>query len=88
MEVLYHKGTVISLFPVPGGTDSTVIGVLPKGEWLEQSQAMFGHVDNVYFAVYLSHQYELIERRCRIKRLFLTRRLYLRWNISPPAEIS
>ncbi|WP_310828996.1 hypothetical protein [Paenibacillus pedocola] len=63
MDVLYHKGTVISLFPVPGGKDSTVIGVLPKGQWREQPQALFGHVDNVYFAVYLSHMYELIERQ-------------------------
>ncbi len=63
MEVLYHKGTVLSLFPVPGGEESTVIGVLPKGQWLEQPQALFGRVDNVYFAVYLSHSYALIERQ-------------------------
>ncbi|CAH1193140.1 hypothetical protein PAECIP111892_01152 [Paenibacillus auburnensis] len=63
MEVLYHKGTVISLFPVPKGKDNTVIGVLPKGQWLEQPQALFGLVDNVYFAVYLSNTYELVERK-------------------------
>lgn len=63
MEVHYHQGTVISLFPVQSGPDSTVIGVLPKGQWREQPRALFGRTGNVYFAVYLSHAYGLIERQ-------------------------
>lgn len=62
MEVLYHKGTVLTLFPVPEGTDDTVIGVLPIGEWLEQEQALYGLVRGVYFAVWLSDTYQLTRR--------------------------
>ncbi|WP_249899202.1 hypothetical protein [Paenibacillus sp. PK3_47] len=62
MEVLYHKGTVMTLYPVPEGEADTLIGVLPKGDWREADQALFGLAGNVYFAVYLSQDYELIER--------------------------
>jgi hypothetical protein len=63
MEVLYHEGTVISLFPVPEGTDTGIIGVLPKGQWYKEPQALFGFAGNVYFAIYLSRAYELVERQ-------------------------
>lgn len=36
--------------------------MLPKGEWIKQPSALFGYAGNVYFAVYLSHGYELLER--------------------------
>lgn len=62
MEVLYHKSTIISLYPVPEEEEELLIGVLPKGEWREESRALFGHADQVYFAVYLPHDYELRER--------------------------
>lgn len=62
MVVLYHKSTVISLFPLPEGENTGIIGVLPKGEWIKQPSALFGSAGHVYFAVYLSHAYELIER--------------------------
>ncbi len=62
MEVLYHKGTVLSVFPVPEGTENTVVGVLPKGDWLEQEQALYGLVRGVYFAVWLSRAYQLTSR--------------------------
>lgn len=62
MEVLYHKGTVLSLFPVPEGAENTVVGVLPKGDWLEQEQALYGLVRGVYFAVWLSRAYQLTSR--------------------------
>lgn len=62
MEVLYHKNTVMSLFPVPEGEATAIVGVLPKGEWIKQPSALFGYAGNVYFAVYLSHGYELLER--------------------------
>ncbi|QUL52543.1 hypothetical protein KDC22_19050 [Paenibacillus tritici] len=63
MEVLYHKNTILSLFPVPGGEDTAVVGVLPLGEWIRQPRALFGYAGNVYFAVYLSHEYKLLERQ-------------------------
>lgn len=63
MEVLFHKSTVISLYPVPEGENDTIVGILPKGEWIKSQQALFGKAGNVYFAVYLSHAYELYERQ-------------------------
>lgn len=62
MEVLYHKSAVLTLFPVPEGENTEIIGVLPKGEWMKQHSALFGYAGNVYFAVFLSHGYELQER--------------------------
>lgn len=62
MEVLYHKNSILSLFPVPEGEPAAIIGVLPKGEWIKTATSLFGYAGNVYFAVYLSHGYELLER--------------------------
>ncbi|WP_379151604.1 hypothetical protein [Paenibacillus sp. sgz5001063] len=62
MEVLYHRNTILSLFPVPEGEGDTVVGVLPKGQWMKRHTALFGQAGAVYFAVYLSHGYQLIER--------------------------
>ncbi|MGN7760292.1 hypothetical protein [Paenibacillus sp. 22594] len=67
MEVLYHRSTILSLFPVPEGEEDTMIGVLPKGEWVKESSALFGKVGDVYFAVYLSHGYQLIEREAYLE---------------------
>ncbi|MNO42917.1 hypothetical protein D3C76_331190 [compost metagenome] len=63
MEVLYHKNVIISLFPVPHGEKNTIIGVLPHGQWKKQPNALFGQVGDVFFAIYLSHSYELQERQ-------------------------
>ncbi|WP_438351520.1 hypothetical protein ACP8HI_13265 [Paenibacillus sp. FA6] len=61
-EVLYHQNVVMALYPVPVGEPNQLIGVLPKGKWLQQPTALYGQVDNVYFAIFLSHPYELTER--------------------------
>jgi hypothetical protein len=63
MEVLYHKNVIISLFPIPQDEKNTIIGVLPHGQWTKQPKAMFGQVGDVFFAIYLSHSYELQERQ-------------------------
>ncbi|WP_379140360.1 hypothetical protein [Paenibacillus sp. sgz500992] len=63
MEVLFHKSTVLSLYPVPEGENDSVVGVLPKGEWIKSQEALFGRAGKVYFAVYLSQGYELKERQ-------------------------
>ncbi|WP_339310099.1 hypothetical protein [Paenibacillus sp. FSL M7-0896] len=62
MEVLYHQNTILSLFPVPEGEDTAIVGVLPLGEWIRQPKALLGYAGNVYFAVYVSQEYELLER--------------------------
>ncbi|RUT40694.1 hypothetical protein EJP82_24250 [Paenibacillus anaericanus] len=61
-EVLFHQSVVMELYPVPFGEPNQLIGVLPKGEWLQKQRALFGKVGNCYFAAYLSHPYELIDR--------------------------
>ena len=63
MEVLYHRNVVISLFPVPEEERDTLVGVLPKGEWIAHDHSLFGQVNGVYFAIYLSVPYELKERQ-------------------------
>lgn len=62
MEVLYHKNTIMSLFPVPEDEKDTIIGVLPLGEWKKHQRALFGQVDQTYFAIYVSHPYKLQKR--------------------------
>ncbi|WP_340024019.1 hypothetical protein MHI24_02655 [Paenibacillus sp. FSL K6-1096] len=62
MEVLYHRNTIMSLFPVPEDETAAVTGVLPLGQWIRQPQALFGYAGGVYFAVYLMHGYSLLER--------------------------
>ncbi|MGE7824054.1 hypothetical protein [Paenibacillus sp. NPDC093718] len=57
MEVLYHKNVVVALYPLPepaGAGGEEVVGVLPEGEWLYESEALYGKVDEVYFAVHLN----------------------------------
>ncbi|KOP68642.1 hypothetical protein AMS62_27955 [Bacillus sp. FJAT-18019] len=57
MEVLYHKNVVLALYPLPepaGDEGEEVVGVLPEGEWLYESDALYGKVDEVYFAIHLS----------------------------------
>lgn len=61
-EVLYHQSVIMALYPIPDGEQDTIIGVLPQGKWLERPKALFGQVGEVYFAIYLSHSYQLLER--------------------------
>lgn len=62
MEVLYHRNTIMSVFPVPAGESFPVTGVLPKGEWISRPKALFGYAGKVYFAVYLMNGYKLLKR--------------------------
>ncbi|AZK46790.1 hypothetical protein [Paenibacillus lentus] len=59
MEVLYHQNVVIALYPLPGAVRDEVIGVIPEGEWLEEPEALYGKVEEAYFAVYLTGPYEI-----------------------------
>lgn len=55
--MLYHKNVVLALYPLPepaGTGGAEIVGVLPEGEWLYESEALYGKVDEVYFAVHLS----------------------------------
>ena len=57
MEVLYHKMWCLHCIQLPepaGDGGGEVVGVLPEGEWLYEAEALYGKVDEVYFAVHLS----------------------------------
>jgi hypothetical protein len=66
-EVLYFKNVVASLFPVPSHlpsfqTNHSIIGVLPKGEWFQEQNALFGRIGETYAAVYVSEPYSVTKR--------------------------
>ncbi|CAM3648390.1 hypothetical protein COLU111180_01165 [Cohnella lubricantis] len=61
-EVLFRKNVVIALYPLPEGEESRIVGVLPKGEWIREPNALFGFVDRVYLAVRLL-------RPCQVEEL-------------------
>jgi len=65
MEVMFHKNVVLALYPVPEGEETPVLGVLPKGEWLQEEIALYGRTGQAYIAVHLQRPYELEERSDR-----------------------
>ncbi|MNJ33626.1 hypothetical protein D3C77_283130 [compost metagenome] len=58
-EVLYHRNVVMALYPLPETARDEVIGVIPEGEWLQEPEALYGKVEDTYFAVYLNGPYEI-----------------------------
>ncbi|SMF87772.1 hypothetical protein SAMN05661091_3915 [Paenibacillus uliginis N3/975] len=62
MEVLYHRNVIMALFPVSSEDQDNLVGVLPKGKWIMHDRSLFGQARGVYFAIYLSVPYELIQR--------------------------
>lgn len=65
-KILPDRGAVLALYPVPESEDPTIVGVLPKGEWVKEERALFGRVASVYLAVYLRHEYEAEEEADRV----------------------
>ncbi|RCX21578.1 hypothetical protein DFP94_102331 [Fontibacillus phaseoli] len=60
--VLYRKNVIMALYPLPDDASDEVIGVLPEGEWTLSDHAIFGRVEETYFAVYLTSPYEIRQR--------------------------
>lgn len=65
-EVLFHKNTVLALYPIPTGANETIVGILPKGEWLQEPDALYGLAGNVYWSVYVMRPYRLEEKSDRL----------------------
>lgn len=65
-RILPDRSVVMALYPVPEGQDPGIVGVLPKGEWIRDEQALFGLVGGVYLAVFLRHGYEADEQEDRL----------------------
>ncbi|MBB6732428.1 hypothetical protein [Cohnella zeiphila] len=68
-EVMFHQNAVLALYPVPEGDEVAVHGMLPKGEWLQEPNALFGRVERAYIAVHLPQPVELEERSDRWKAI-------------------
>ncbi len=64
--ILPDRGAVLALYPVPEGQDPSIVGVLPKGEWIREERALFGQAGGAYLAVYLRHGYEAEESDDRV----------------------
>lgn len=60
-EVLFHRNVVMALYPIPEGEDDRIVGVLPKGEWLQEEKALYGRIGRVYLAVHLMRPYQVQE---------------------------
>ncbi|NGZ75939.1 hypothetical protein [Saccharibacillus alkalitolerans] len=65
-KILPDRGAILALYPVPEGEDPTIVGVLPKGEWIREERALFGQAGGAYLAVYLRHAYEAEEAEDRV----------------------
>lgn len=65
-QILLDRSVVIALYPVPEDQDPTIVGVLPKGEWIREGRALFGQAGGAYLAVYLRHGYEAEEIEDRV----------------------
>ncbi|OWA34774.1 hypothetical protein B9G55_16065 [Saccharibacillus sp. O16] len=65
-KILPDRSAVLAAYAIPQGEDSTIVGVLPAGEWIKEQRALFGLVAGVYLAVYLRHDYEVEELPDRV----------------------
>jgi hypothetical protein len=65
-EVLYHKNTIIALYPIPEDVPNQIVGVLPKTDWQQEQNVLLGQTGDIYWAVYLMQPYqaELQNDRC------------------------
>ncbi|MGO4371053.1 hypothetical protein AB4Z21_09670 [Paenibacillus sp. MCAF20] len=70
-QLLFHRNAIIALFPFAEGEDGRLVGVLPKGEWMRRHHSLFGRIDDVYIALYLLHDFTLVEE---VDRIMLTSR--------------
>lgn len=64
-EVLFHRDTIIALYSTSECGAERLIGVLPKGRWIEGDNALFGYYQEVYVAIYLRQKFMLMEEQDR-----------------------
>lgn len=58
-EVLFHRSTIVALYPLPAGAVHQIVGILPSAEWMQESGVLLGQTDHVYWAVYIMKPYEV-----------------------------
>lgn len=58
-EVLFHRNVVIALYPESATHSHSLRGCLPKGQWMQDENALYGQCGEVYMAVFLKRSYQL-----------------------------
>jgi hypothetical protein len=57
-EVLYHRNALIASYHIPDDQPEQIIGCLPVGNWVEETNGLFGLCGNVYMAVHIQQPYQ------------------------------
>jgi hypothetical protein len=62
-EILLDRNVAVAVYPAcPDGCTGKIVGCLPSGEWVQQHKSLFGKLGDCYLAVYLSNEYEVVEK--------------------------
>ncbi|MCA0756118.1 hypothetical protein KP806_13765 [Paenibacillus sp. N4] len=67
-EVLFHKNTVAAIYRIPAGAQESIVGVLPRAEWLCERRLLLAQVGRVYLSVHIMQPYtlETLADRCLV----------------------
>ncbi len=65
-EVLFHKGTIIALYPTKNVESQELVGVLPLGEWVQEQGSIYGRVHDVYISLFTQGTLQLTEETDRL----------------------
>lgn len=65
-EVLFEQNVIMALYRIPEHEEDTILGILPKGMWLTEASALYGLVNDVYFAVFFMQPYLVREEEDRL----------------------
>lgn len=65
-DVLFHKNTIVALYPLPSDTGNQIIGILPSMEWRKEAGMLLGKAKDVYLTVYLMQPYVFEQETDRI----------------------
>jgi len=66
-HALFHKNTIMTLYPIPETSPfDYIVGVLPKGIWRAEPNALYGLVGSVYMAVHFMRPYQYEEQEDRL----------------------
>jgi hypothetical protein len=66
-KVLLHRNTIVALYPPSESGEQRLVGVLPKGDWVQQELGLFGYTHGVYVAMFFMCPFDLNEQSDRIE---------------------
>ncbi|NQX65105.1 hypothetical protein HQN90_03080 [Paenibacillus alba] len=58
VEVLFHRNVIMASYQIPEDQSDQIIGCLPVGEWVEETNGLFGLCGQVYMAVYMDQPFQ------------------------------